>query len=186
MEGTLASCRQDIPELGVCKVSQAFTGTSAFLGTCYFVHAWNALLPIPPFTPQTKPLLCCGRSRLFYKAQLRLLLRDETFPSSLLFSLLYPNLSAPTSCDPLAKTLLLLPQAAGSELSAGSCSICPVLSISHEAVLAVSVLQSWICTLLLFLVSPTTSLSPALSTEPGHPLGAEQSYVPMTRTCLHH
>ena len=38
MEGTLASCRQDIPELGVCKVSQAFTGTSAFLGTCYFVH----------------------------------------------------------------------------------------------------------------------------------------------------
>ena len=57
MEGTLASCRQDIHELGVCKVSQAFTGISAFLSTCYFVHAWNALLPVPSFTPQTKPLL---------------------------------------------------------------------------------------------------------------------------------
>lgn len=36
IEGALTSCRQDIPEFGVCQVNEAFTHTCAFPYTGYF------------------------------------------------------------------------------------------------------------------------------------------------------
>lgn len=97
-----------IPELGVCKVSQASQAPVPSSAHVIFVHMHGMPFPYPSFTPQTKPLLCCGI--ILAKAQLRVLLRCDLLLFAFLPPLPWARVLPPLQI-PKDDAFLLLPQA---------------------------------------------------------------------------